>query len=157
MKLTPAQLAEREEVANQNRQALVGLMEKYKLLLPQRTFDQWKPTRPTVGRIPGVADCVTCIASDGVLGYFVFDGPMPPLLGHTHRFEWVRPDNILVPYTDASGEVRWLSVSKKSGTPPALFSVTPEHKEKIRVHKPRKSPIQKALDVLAQLSQNEQT
>ena len=39
MKLTPAQQAERERIANQNRQALVDLMAKHRLLIPQRRFD----------------------------------------------------------------------------------------------------------------------
>jgi hypothetical protein len=100
--------ARREEVAAANRQRMVKLMLKYGITIHAREFDQWRPTEETSGRIAGIEDGLTCIMTNGLLGYFVRqDGSVE--VGHVDWFIW-----------DSSGVNDEGELTKK-GAPPTFY------------------------------------
>jgi hypothetical protein len=81
--------AERDTIARDtvqmlNRNELIRLMSVHELLIPAKSFPNWRPTQLTLGDIPGVMDGVTIIATDGLLGYFLHTNGV--LIGHIHKF-----------------------------------------------------------------------
>lgn len=81
-------IEKRDAVAWANFVALSALMAKHGLFIPAKEFPLWRPTKPSSGSIPGVAQSVTIIATNGILGYFVYDDPSVPVLcGHTQCFD----------------------------------------------------------------------
>ncbi len=118
---------ERGEVARKSSEAMLNILRDYSLTIRAKDFPLWRPTARSNGSIPGVALNVTIIATDGILGYFVYDDPnVPVLCGHIQFF---------------SGEVR------------PLFSTSAKRTASRRGHnKPsRKTKLQQAIDLLQQL------
>jgi hypothetical protein len=79
--------AKREEVAALNRQRMVHLMLKYGITIHAREFDKWRPTEEISGRIAGIEDGLTCIMTNGLLGYFVRQDESVEV-GHVDWFIW---------------------------------------------------------------------
>jgi hypothetical protein len=114
--------AKREEVAALNRQRMVHLMLKYGITIHAREFDKWRPTEETSGRIMGIEDGLTCIMTNGLLGYFVRqDGSVE--VGHVDWFVW-----------DTTGVNDEGELTKK-GAPPTFYRAA---KTASKVKKPRK-------------------
>ena len=121
--------AERTTTAQLNRDALVAVVAETGMALPAATWAQWRPTVRTRGQIVGVVEGVTCVATDGILGIFVFDrGQAHPTLGtafkgHVASFTWDEERKLKVPVKDeVTGEERTTTVTQRRGTPPTLFS-----------------------------------
>lgn len=68
-----------------NRRSLVALMHEYNIVINARDFVNWRPTKRELGDIPGVAEGVTIVATDGLLGYFI-DANSVPICGHIDWF-----------------------------------------------------------------------
>src|SRR5580765_6073246 len=66
-----AELAERAEVATKNRNALITLMGQHKILIPVRELPLWRPTVQNLGDIDGIAEAITIVATNGVLGWYL--------------------------------------------------------------------------------------
>jgi hypothetical protein len=113
--------AKREEVAALNRQRMVHLMLKYGITIHAREFDKWRPTEETSGRIAGIEDGLTCIMTNGLLGYFVRQDESVEV-GHVDWFIW-----------DTSGVNDDGELTKK-GAPPTYYRQTAKSQAK----KPRK-------------------
>lgn len=77
-------LVDRAEVARKNRDELVRLMRVHGLLINAKQFPNWRPTQRILGDIPGIADGVTIIATDGLLAYFEHTEGV--LIGHIDKF-----------------------------------------------------------------------
>ena len=83
----------REDVACQNREALVAVLAETGMTISANDFNKWRPTKRVAGVVPGMPVRVTCVATDGNLGIFV---PVSDeghnlgsaFLGHVHRFAW---------------------------------------------------------------------
>lgn len=91
---TPLELAtiERDEVATANRDALVAVLGETGMTISASDFNKWRPTKRTLGCVPGMPVRVTCVATDGNLGLFVpvtLEGHNlgSAFMGHVHRFE----------------------------------------------------------------------
>lgn len=86
--MTESDSIERDTVALLNAQALSRLMSEHQLYITAQDFPNWRPTQRTFGAIPGVAQNVTIIATNGLLGYFVNDEnpSVPVLCGHIQCF-----------------------------------------------------------------------
>jgi hypothetical protein len=70
-----ADMIERAQVATKNRNALITLMGQHKILIPVRELPLWRPTVPEQGNIDGLAEAITIVATNGILGwYLTFDG-----------------------------------------------------------------------------------
>jgi len=54
-----------------NRKSLVELMHRHNIVINARDFVNWRPVKPELGDISGVAEGVTCICTNGLLGYFI--------------------------------------------------------------------------------------
>lgn len=76
---------EQAETQTLSRKELIRLMEVYGLVIHARDFVNWRPTQRTLGDITGVAEGLTIIATNGLLGYFV-DLNNQPLCGHVDWF-----------------------------------------------------------------------
>ena len=98
--MTEEETRERESVALANSQELLRLMREFQLYIQAADFQNWRPTVRSAGEIPGVAQNVTIIATNGLLGYFVNDenSTVPVLCGHIQCF---------------SGEVKTLFSTRK--------------------------------------------
>lgn len=82
------QTIDRDSVRWKNEQALSDIMREYSLTIPAHDFKNWRPTLRVSGSIPGVAPHVTIIATNGILGYFVYeDITVPVLCGHIQCFD----------------------------------------------------------------------
>jgi hypothetical protein len=66
-----ADLIERAEVATKNRNALITLMGEHKILIPVRELPLWRPTVHSKGDIDGVAEAITIVATNGILGWYL--------------------------------------------------------------------------------------
>lgn len=124
----------RESVAQQNRDALVAVLNETGITLNAQEYNKWRPTQRVHGVIPGMPVRVTCVATDGNLGLFLPDFDQghnlgTAFLGHVHRFEW------------SDGE------ELKTGAPGPLFSVP---KTEITDKKPKKTRLSRK-DKLAML------
>lgn len=143
-----ADMVERDNVAKLNRDSLFRLIEQYKLYIPQRDLDRWRPTVPTLGTIDGFYDLgdMTCVATDGLQAYFVMaDGR--PWLGHVQMFHWAEPVVSMVPYYK-DGETKFFKSVKDQGAPAALHRKNPKPRP-ARVKKaPKKSKRQMLLESL---------
>jgi hypothetical protein len=120
-----------------NRQLLVDLMAQYNITIPARQFDNWRPTEPTRGYIEGVAEGLTCIMTDGLLGYFIRD-ERGPLLGHMTHFQWTTAVEMLIPYMTPEGERKMFKVIKDSGVPSTFHRLEPDPNAPMPTKKPRK-------------------
>ena len=108
------------ETDRQNRRALVELMLEHNITIPAKQFDKWRPTVRKTGRIDGVSNGLTCIATDGLQGYFLRQD-REPLIGHVHWFKWDEPDVSYVPYIDEHGQKKFFKQVTDHGAPGALF------------------------------------
>lgn len=143
-------VVERAEVERQNRQALSQLAGKYRLWIPQRDYDKWRPTVETTGTIAGLWHLgdLRCIATDGLQAHFVrVDGSI--FTGHVQHFKWDVAVESMVPYTKEDGSIGWFKSIKDSGAPAALYRKTPQPRP-AREAKPKLSLAEKALKVLKQ-------
>jgi hypothetical protein len=102
----------------QNRRKLVELMRDYNITIPAKQFDKWRPTEVKTGRIDGVSDGLTCIMTDGMLGYFLREDKLP-LYGHVEWFKWDVPEVSYIPYIDEHGQERFFKQVKDQGAPSA--------------------------------------
>lgn len=86
--MTEEETRERDAVALANSQELLRLMSQHQLFIQAGDFPNWRPTQRSSGEIPGVAQSVTIIATNGLLGYFVNDenSSVPVLYGHIQCF-----------------------------------------------------------------------
>jgi len=66
-----ADMIERAEVATENRNALITLMGQHKILIPVRELPLWRPTVRKLGDIDGVAEAITIVATNGILGWYL--------------------------------------------------------------------------------------
>lgn len=135
--MTEADTINRDETDRLNRQSLVELMLRHNITIPTREFDKWRPTVPTRGRIEGVADGLTCIMTNGLLGYFTRD-EHEPLYGHVAHFMWDTPVVSMVPYYTEQGELKYFKVEKDQGAPSALHKLARLDAPKVRKTPQRK-------------------
>jgi hypothetical protein len=138
--------AERDETERRNGVALLEVMEKYGLTLPAREFATWRPTQPTDGRIEGIADGITCLATNGILGFFVSEW-REPFIGHVQYFMWDTPVVSYVPFVNEHGEEKFFKSVKDHGAPAALHRR--EQRPRERTSKARKKTRGKKLVELA--------
>lgn len=119
-----ADAQEREEIGNQNRKALVALMQEFNLNIAVREFDDWRPTQRNSGDLVGLesVSTVKIVATNGVLAWFVREDVC--LLGHKSNF---------------TGKVKPLFGARKPTRP------------KADRRKPKLSPLEQAMELLAQL------
>lgn len=76
----------RDMVQTLNAEAIARFMAKHKMTVSARSLADWRPTRPVTGCIAGVWECVTIIATNGVLAWF--EHPTQPLkVGHVQCFD----------------------------------------------------------------------
>lgn len=131
-----ADAQEREEVENNNRKALVGLMQEYRITISVKDFDDWRPTQRTAGDLVGLGGVgsVKIVATNGVLAWFVRDAVC--LLGHKANF---------------TGKVKPLFGVKKhsQATRPKADSVSKAERPK------RKTPTQQAMELLMKLQKGQ--
>jgi hypothetical protein len=144
------------EADQQNRQLLVRLMLEYNITIPAKQFDKWRPTERKTGRIPGVSEGLTCIMTDGLLGFFIREGKQP-LYGHVGWFRWDEPDVSYVKYIDEHGEEKFFKQVKQEGAPSAYFKRPSRPREarekKQKIKKPRvKMTSAGALDLIARMT-----
>lgn len=86
----------RDDADALNRRALVELMLEHNITIPAKRFDNWRPTVRKTGRIEGIRDGLTCLMTDGLLGYFLtHEGDA--YYGHVTHFMWDEPDITRVP------------------------------------------------------------
>jgi hypothetical protein len=122
------EMVERDMVNKANRDALSATMQEFNLYINARDFPNWRPTIRNEGDIPGVAEAVTIVATNGLLAYFAYSNPLDGqptgevLIGHIQKF---------------TGDVHTLFATKKE--------------KQARVKKPRKSLIERALEALNQM------
>lgn len=130
-------------------------MKEHRFTLPLREFEKWRPTIPTIGSIPGVAEReMTCVATNGILGIFVQDG-FAPLYGHVQHFRWLVPVITMVPYIK-DGQQRFFKQVKDHGAPSILHgkpkTSTRSGEKAVRTKKAKTSPpkmsVELALEVL---------
>lgn len=100
--------AQRADYVQRTRDKLLDVMAQTGLALSSNEWAAWRPTKETGGHIDGLEQRVTCLATDGNLGWFaastVVDGATH-FKGHVHRFRW----------QNAEGEDR-------VGAPPAFYA-----------------------------------
>lgn len=80
----------RDDVSQKNATALSMLLREHLLFIQPKEFPQWRPTKRASGSIPGVAESVTVIATNGLTAYFLFDGDTREgevLFGHVQKFD----------------------------------------------------------------------
>lgn len=80
----------RDDVAQKNATALSMLLREHLLFIQPREFPTWRPTKKVSGGIPGVAESVTVIATNGLTAYFLYDGEAREgevLFGHVQKFD----------------------------------------------------------------------
>lgn len=80
----------RDDVTQKNATALSMLLREHLLLIQPKEFPQWRPTKRASGSIPGVAESVTVIATNGLMAYFLYDGAEREgevLFGHVQKFD----------------------------------------------------------------------
>lgn len=75
----------RDETARLNRQALCDVMRDFSIVISQRDFDTWRPTKRNTGDITGVAYGLQILCTDGVLAHFL-KPTGEVLLGHIQCF-----------------------------------------------------------------------
>jgi hypothetical protein len=134
-----SQSDEQDDVDRKNRQRLVELMLTHNITIPARDFDKWRPTTLTRGRIEGVADGLTCIMTNGLLGYFLRDEG-EPLYGHMSHFMWDTPVVSYIPYLTEQGEERYFKSEKDQGVPSTYFRKEPKPKPPKVKKAPKRSP-----------------
>lgn len=155
---------EREEVRWKNEAELLRLMSEHGLDIPARDLAKWRPTVPTSGTIPGVAQNVQCIATDGLLGWFLYEfEKRPPLKGHVTSFVWDTPIENMVPYYDTvERRMKYFKQVRDRGTPPTKYAVQKARREneitdyerrKAEEKKKRKRPtmLDRALKALSEM------
>lgn len=118
---------DRDETDRLNRQRMVDLMLKHNITIASRDFDKWRPTVETTGRIEGVSDGLTCIMTNGLLGYFLRED-REPLYGHMMHFMWDTAVVSYIPYLTEQGEERYFKSEKDQGVPSAYYRRTPKPK-----------------------------
>jgi hypothetical protein len=111
-------MVERDLVNKANRDALSAVMQEFNLYIKASDFPNWRPTIRNEGDIPGVAEAVTIVATNGLLAYFI-QPEGDALIGHIQKF---------------SGDVVTLYSTRKE--------------KAAREKKPRKSLIERALEAL---------
>lgn len=133
--MTKEDSREREAVALLNSQALSRLMAKHQLYIQAQDFPNWRPTVLGTGEIPGVAQNVTIIATNGLLGYFVNnENPSVPVFcGHIQCF---------------TGDVKTLFSTQKQKSPEE--SENRERKRQGRKHR-NETLLEQALALLRKL------
>lgn len=123
-----------------NRRRLVELMSEHNITIPAKQFDKWRPTEVKTGRIEGVSDGLTCIMTDGLLGYFLREDKQP-LYGHVEWFKWDIPEVSYIPYINEHGEERFFKQVKDQGCPSAYFKrprkLSPPREKRQRTPKAR--------------------
>lgn len=120
--------AQRDVVAWKNETELSRLMDVHGLYIRPAELRKWRPTVPTTGHIPGVANNLTCIATDGLLGWFLRDGTFP-LQGHVTHFQWDNEVVSMVPYYDpVERRTKYFKQVRDSGCPKTLFALQRQKK-----------------------------
>lgn len=134
----------RDDTAWENAKALSKLMEQHHLFIPARDYPKWRPTVPTAGVVDGFYreaspfSVMTCIATDGILAYFLLADDST-WIGHVGHFRWNEEVVSMVPYLK-NGEVRYFKSVKDCGAPAALFKKTPPPRaESTKKAKPKKA------------------
>lgn len=115
---------ERDEVAWKNASELSRLMQQYGLFIRPSELKNWRPTQRVAGDIPGVRDNLVCIATDGLMGYFLseWDSAAPVFYGHVTSFQWHKDIETIFPYFDkATGTTKFFRNIRRSSVPPTLF------------------------------------
>lgn len=154
---------ERDEVAWQNATALAELQKTYGLFIPPSTYKNWRPTQRIAGDIPGVRDNLVCIATDGLMGYFLseWDSERPVFYGHVTSFLWHENIESILPYVDkATGTTKFFRSIRRSGRPPTLFRTERKRTieediefEKTKTKPKRMSPLEQAMELLRTLKE----
>ena len=78
--------AERSLVQKLNQDELTRLMLEFGFTIRVKDFPNWRPTKRSMGTVPGVWEQVELIATDGLLGIFL-NGTTEPIFGHIQMFD----------------------------------------------------------------------
>lgn len=158
-----SETSERDEVSWKNASELSALQQRYGLFIRPSDLQNWRPTQRVAGDIPGVRDNLVCIATDGLMGYFLkeWDEQAPVFYGHVTSFQWHEHIESILPYVDpVTGVTKFFRNIRKSGTPPTLFcserkrtSEEDVEYEKAKAKPKRLTPVEKAMALLSTLTQ----
>lgn len=122
-----------------NRRRLIELMKEHGITIPAKQFDKWRPTVLKTGHITGVSDGLTCIMTDGLLGYFIRDG-REPLYGHVDSFIWDIPETSIYGTKDHGAPSTFFK------RPPSLVAMSrPKPKAEPKAHSPMTAQMALAL------------
>jgi hypothetical protein len=129
---------------DQNATSMTGLIPSLIALMSNITsdtsswFDQWRPPCLT-GQIEGIADGLTCIMTNGLLGYFLrHEGGT--LYGHVTHFKWVTAVESMIPYYNEKGEKKYFKSIKDQGAPSALHCLAKDatiSEEEVKKSRPK--------------------
>jgi hypothetical protein len=152
---TPDQQREtnkRDDTEALNRRRLVELMLQHNITIPGREIDQWRPTKETSGRIEGVIDGITCIMTNGLLGYFL-RADRGPFWGHVTHFIWDTPVKTTVTIVDEdTDEEHKVEITTKKGAPPPWATMPNEGKaKKVKKLTPKAKKALKRAQIIANL------
>jgi hypothetical protein len=132
--------AQRANIAQANADALLKLCAEYSITLRTAEAHLWRPCVRTRGDIPGVAEGLTLLCTDGVCAWFVNDiGTL--LFGHVQRFD---------------GEVQTLHGMSKSKVKPGDGTV-PTGGTRRKTRTPKTSATAVAVELLQQMLSNLKT
>lgn len=120
-------LEDRERIRQLNAEAMGRVLVETSISIRPDALSKWRPTRRVRGTIRGVVGEVWCLATDGILGVFVFDGGNAhgalgkAFLGHVMCFEWTATD-MAEPFKDEeTGETTYHVTITGVGAPPTLY------------------------------------
>lgn len=134
--------AERDNVAQANRDSLSKVLEETGMAIPPWEFNKWRPTERILGCIDGMPVNCWLLATDGILGIFKTTtteghGLGAAFKGHVEWFRWSEPrETQVVIYSKELKRWMIFTVTKDSGAPPAFHGLPKKTaKPPIRVKK----------------------
>lgn len=147
--MTKEETLERDEVIRANSDELSRLLSVHgDIYIPRKDQDKWRPTVPTSGTVDGFyhLGSLTCVATDGLQGWFIQDNGRA-WLAHVEHFHWDVPVVSFVPYIDEHGQERFFKSVKDQGAPSA-FARRTQKERKPREKKAKVGLIDQALNAL---------